>query len=185
MIHACVSNPESRLHSGLGRSVSRIVPYSPPEVIGRPKGQVWVGPHSDIWSFGRLCAFGLTGKPDPDGGDRLLLGAAWQKLLNDCTAWTINRRPEHVGIVVDEIAHTPGADELVSRIERDLHESLIAELTAAIEADPTSPAVHANRGIAHSRQSNHAAAAADFGVALRLQPGDAGLLRRRAFCAAE
>jgi tetratricopeptide (TPR) repeat protein len=180
VIHACVSNPESQLHSGVGRSVARIVPFAPTEVVGRPKGQVWVGPHSDVYSFGRLCAFGLTGKPDPDQADRLLLPDEWQAILDDCTAWTFNRRPAHIGIVVDRIGETPGADEVVGRIERELHETLVAELTTAIEADPTSATAHANRGAAHARHSDFAAAVADFTEALRLQPGDAGLLRRRA-----
>ena len=180
VIHASISNPESRLHSGLGRSVARCVPFSPPEVVGRPKGQVWVGPHSDIFSFGKLCAFGLTGRPDPDGGDRLLLPDAWQTILDDCTAWTINRRPANLGIVVDRIAQTPGAADVVGRIERELHESTITELTAFIEADPSSAVVFINRGSAHARHGNHALAIADFTEAMKLQPADAALSRRRA-----
>ncbi len=181
VIHACVSNPESQLHSGVGRSVARVVPFAPPEVVGRPKGQVWVGPHSDVYSFGRLCAFGLTGKPNPDGGDRLLLPNEWKPILDDCTAWTINRRPAHIGIAIDRIGQMPGVDEVVGRIERQLHESLIAELTAVIESDPSSALAHANRAAAYARQSNYPAAIADYTEALRLQPGDAGLFRRRAW----
>jgi tetratricopeptide (TPR) repeat protein len=181
IIHACVSNPESQLHSGVGRSVARVVPFAPPEVVGRPKGQVWVGPHSDVYSFGRLCAFGLTGKPSPDGGDRLLVPDVWQKIIEDCTAWTINRRPEHIGMIVDRIGQITGADEVVGRIERELNETLIDELSAAIEADPNSAAAHANRGVALARQGDHAQAIADYTEALRLDPGNAALLRRRAW----
>ncbi|MFO0844506.1 MAG: hypothetical protein U0797_19265 [Gemmataceae bacterium] len=36
------SVPEVARGSGVGRTVARLVPYSP-EVVGRPKGQVWVG----------------------------------------------------------------------------------------------------------------------------------------------
>jgi tetratricopeptide (TPR) repeat protein len=180
VVHACTSNPESGLHSGLGRSVARLVPFAPPEVVGRPKGQVWVGPHSDLYSFGRLCAYGLTGRPDPDNADRLLLGEVWPKLLDECTAWTINRRPAHLGIVMDRIAQAPGAGDLVSRIERDLHATTIAELTAAVEADPASAAARIARGNAHFRQSNFPAAVADYTEALRLQPDNAEIHRRRA-----
>src|SRR5262249_49018649 len=80
---AQASHPAARAQTGLGRSVARAVPYLPPEVVGKPKGQVWVGPHSDVFGFGKLCAFALTGKADPDGGDRVLLSEAWQQFLDD------------------------------------------------------------------------------------------------------
>src|SRR5262249_53918095 len=89
VIHASASSAEARAQTGLGRSVARTVPYAPSEVIGRPKGHVWVGPHSDVYSFGKVCAFALTGRPDPDGGDLLLLPEEWRKLLEECCAWTI------------------------------------------------------------------------------------------------
>src|SRR5206468_11617535 len=64
VLHAAASNPAARAQTGLGRSVARSLPYAPSEVIGRPKGLVWVGPHSDIYSFGKLCCFVLTGSPE-------------------------------------------------------------------------------------------------------------------------
>src|SRR5262249_19766031 len=89
LIHASAGNPAARTQTALGRSVARTIAFAPVEVVGRPKGQVWVGPHSDIYSFGKLCAFALTGRPDPDGGDLVLLPEPWRQLLADCTAWTI------------------------------------------------------------------------------------------------
>ena len=85
--------------------MARTVAYQPSEVVGRPKGRVWVAPHSDIYSFGKVCCFALTGRADPDHGDRVILSDAWNKLLDDMTAWIIAHRPSHAGLVVDRLAH--------------------------------------------------------------------------------
>src|SRR5262249_34741454 len=52
-LHAAASNPSARAGTGLGRGVVQRLSYTPPELTGRPKGMVWVGPHSDIFAFGR------------------------------------------------------------------------------------------------------------------------------------
>lgn len=179
VIHACASNPEACRHSGVGRSVARLLPYAPPEVVGRPKGHVWVGPHSDLWSFGRVCAFGLTGQADPDPADRLLMPDAWQKLLDECTAWTIGRRPQHVGILLEQLAQLPGVDEQIGRIERDVNEATVAGLTARLEANPEDVQGYLQRATVHFRQGDLPGALADYTEALRLRPEDASLYRRR------
>jgi tetratricopeptide (TPR) repeat protein len=178
LIHASASNPAARAHTALGRSVTRTLPYAPSEVVGKPKGQVWVGPHSDVYSFGKLCAFALTGRPDPGAGDRALLPEPWRQLLDDCTAWTIGRRPEHFGLVLDRLAALAGND-LAGRIEHDMHEATVAEHTAALQADPADFGARVNRGNAYARQGDYEKAVADYTEALRLRPDDAALLRRR------
>jgi tetratricopeptide (TPR) repeat protein len=180
LIHASASNPAARVQTALGRCVARTVPYAPSEVVGRPKGQVWVGPHSDIYSFGKLCAFALTGRPDPDGGDLVLLPEPWRQLLDDCTAWVFRRRPDNFGAVLDRIAHLPGAGDVVGRIERELHEAAIAEHTAALEADPNRIDAWVNRAGAFFRQGDFGRAVADYTRALELQPENAALYCRRA-----
>jgi tetratricopeptide (TPR) repeat protein len=179
LIHARASNPDACRYSGLGRSVARVIPYAPPEVVSRPKGQVWVGPHSDIWSFGRLCAFGLTGHPTPDSADRMLLPEGWQKLIESATSWTIAKRPTHTGILLDHISHIPGADSLIGRIERDLHESTIEGLSARIEANPDEVNAYLQRATAHFREGDIPGAIADYTEAIRLCPDDASLYRHR------
>jgi tetratricopeptide (TPR) repeat protein len=180
VIHAAACNPDACRHTGLGRSVARLLPYAPPEVVGRPKGQVWVGPHSDLYSFGRLCAFGLTGRPDPDAADRMLLPEGWQKLIDGCVGWTINRRPAHAGAVLDELAQLPGADERIGRIERDVNESAVAALTARIESAPDDLAAILQRAAAYFRQGDLESAIPDYSAAILLRPEDASLYRRRA-----
>jgi tetratricopeptide (TPR) repeat protein len=180
LIHAAACNPDARAQTTLGRSVARTLAYAPVEVVARPKGQVWVGPHSDIYSFGKLSAFALTGRADPDAGDLARLPEPWRQLLADCTAWTTGRRPEHFGVVLDRLSQMPGAGERVRRIEHDLHAITIAEHTAALEVDPDQVTELVNRGNAYARQGDFDRAIADFTRAIQLRPGDASLYRRRA-----
>jgi tetratricopeptide (TPR) repeat protein len=180
LIHACASNPDACAQTTLGRSVARTISFAPVEVIARPKGQVWVGPHSDIYSFGKLCAFALTGRAAPDAEDLQRLPAAWRQLLTDCTGWTIGGRPEHFGVVLDRLSQLPDAGERIRSIEHDLHGITIAEHTLALESDPQQVAVLVNRGNAYARQGELDKAIADYSRAIELQPGDAALYRRRA-----
>ncbi len=180
LIHACTSNPEACSQTTLGRSVARTVPFAPVEVVARPKGQVWVGAHSDIYSFGKLCVFALTGRADPDDDAWQRLPDAWRELLADCTAWTIGARPEHFGLVLDRMSQFPDVGERIRNIERDLHDIIIAEHNAALEIDPHQVAVFVSRGNAYARHGELEKAIADYTKAIELQPEDAALYRRRA-----
>ena len=98
------------MQTALGRSVARTVGYAPPEVVGKPKGNVWVGPHSDVYAFGKLAAFALTGRPDPDGGDLVILPEPWKQQLDDLTGWTIRARLPHFAAVMDRLGQLPGRE---------------------------------------------------------------------------
>ena len=137
LIHASSSNPAAGVQTSLGRSVARTIAYQPSEVVGRPKGHVWVGPHSDIYSFGKLCCFGLTGRADPDSGDRVILSDAWNSLLDDTTAWIIAQRPSHVAMVVDRLAQLAGPGDLLGRIEREMYAATISDHTQILALDRT------------------------------------------------
>jgi tetratricopeptide (TPR) repeat protein len=180
LVHASASHPAARVQTSLGRTVARLLAYAPSEVVGRPKGQVWVGPHSDVYAFGKLCALALTGRPDPDSGDRVILSEQWCQLLDDATSWTIGRRLPHFGVVLDQLANLPGAPERINHLEHDLHEQSIAEHTAAISADPSRPEAYAARGNAYLRQGDFGHAVDDFTRALEMRPEDADLYCRRA-----
>ena len=167
------------MQTALGRSVARTIAYSPPEVVGKPKGQVWIGPHSDVYGFGKLCCFALTGRPDPDGGDRVILSEPWKLLLDDLTGWTIGRRTPHLGVVIDRLSRLARRQRAHQPIERDMYESTIPDHTAALAADrndfsrwsiaatPTSVRATLSRPSPTSRWR------------CKLQPDDASLYRRR------
>ncbi|MFO0879262.1 MAG: tetratricopeptide repeat protein [Gemmataceae bacterium] len=179
IIHASASNPEALRDSGLGRSVAHLIPFAPPEVVGRPKGQVWVGPHSDLFNLGRLCAFGLTGKPEPSRADCLLVPEAWRNLISSCTAWRIQARPDHAGAVLDRLASDLLQDPQIGRIDRHLHDSTLETLDARLQQRPDDLDALLQRASAHTQQGAFAEALADYTAALQLQPEQASLLRRR------
>ena len=161
------------MQTTLGRSVGRTIAYSPPEVVGKPKGQVWIGPHSDVFNFGKLCSFALTGRPDPDAGDRVILSEDWANLLDTCANWVQAKRPEHFGFVLDRLAHLVGGNDRINRIEKEMYESTVRDHTATLTNDPDNVAAYVNRGNAYARQGDYAKALADFGEALQRQPEDA------------
>ncbi len=161
-IHAAASHPAARVQTALGRSVARTIAYLPPEVVGKPKGQVWIGPHSDVYSFGKLSCFALMARPDPDAGDRVILPDDWAKLLDACANWVQAKRPEHFGFVLDRLSHLPGANDRINRLEREMYESTVRDHTAALERNPANVAAYINRGNAFARQGDYAKALADF-----------------------
>jgi tetratricopeptide (TPR) repeat protein len=178
-IHAAASHPAARMQTALGRSVARTIAYAPPEVVGKPKGQVWIGPHSDVYNFGKLSCFALMGRPDPDGGDRVILTEDWGKLLDSCANWVQAKRLEHFGVVLERLSHLAGGHDRINRIEREMYDSTVRDHTATIEGDPENVAAYINRGNAFARQGDNARAIADFTEALKRQPEDAALFRRR------
>ncbi|MHB1425057.1 MAG: tetratricopeptide repeat protein [Gemmataceae bacterium] len=187
LIHACASNPDACARTTLGRSVARTIAFAPIEVLGKPKGQAWIGPHSDIYSFGKVCAFALTGRADPPlhsplgtGGGDMVLPETWRQLLADCTAWTFGSRPEDFDLVLNRLSQLPDADERIRRLDSDLHEITIAEHTASLAVQPDQVSALVNRGKAYARQGALDKANADYTRAIQLQPNNADLYRRRA-----
>ena len=179
VIHAYASHAVARTQTAVGRSVARLVPFAPPEVVARPKGNVWIGPHSDIFAFGRLCLFALTGKAEPDGGDRVILTEPWRQLIDDCTCWTQSGRPGHFGIVLDRLGQLPGGSDRAAILERAVHEETIAHHTAVLERTPDNVEELISRANAYFRQGDMEKTVADCTRILVLRPGDAATYRRR------
>jgi len=179
-IHAAATYPDALLLTSLGRSVARLKDYLPPELTGRPKGHVWVGPHSDFYGFGRLCALLLTGKPDPDTADRLLLPDNWGALLSVCTSWTIPRRPAHAGPILELLTAGDGANERAAQIDKQIHQHALEEIQAQLAADPDNLTALLARSTIYIRQGEFALALADLTQALQRTPDDVALWCRRA-----
>lgn len=179
-MHAAATHPDALLLTSLGRTVARLKGYLPPELTGRPKGHVWLGPHSDFYAYGRICALLLTGKPDPDTADRLLLPENWGAILSMCSGWTINRRPSHAGPILDQLTAPEGADDRATQIDKRMHEQTMAEIEASLGASPESVPALLARSTVYVRQGEFPKALADLTRALELTPEDVSLWCRRA-----
>lgn len=203
VLHAAASSPAARAHTGLGRTIARSLPYFPSEVVGRPKGMVWVGPHSDVYSFGRLCCFALTGRadlpPEPSRSPQLEdieadhdfespgadtppadgLRAAWLQLIRDCCSWVSSARPQHFGLVLNRLSMLPGAPPLVDASEEQSERQLLAQYTRLLQRNADDVRAMTGRAALHTQRGNHAAAIEDYSAALTRRPHDPALLRRR------
>jgi len=180
LIHASASHPAAQAQTSLGRSVARIVDFAPPEVIGKPKGQVWIGPHSDVYSFGKVCAFALLGRPDPDGSQRSVLSDAWNQFLDDCCHWIMGRRPADFSSVLTRLPMLCADPfDLITRIERDQYQEAIAEQTQALEQEPDNIALYVRRATLYAHQGDMGLALADLSQALERSPQNADIFRQR------
>jgi serine/threonine protein kinase len=74
-------------------SIAGTLDYAAPEQMGKLPG-VPIGPHSDVYGFGKTCYFALLGTPDPDDRQKASLPLGWRKFLSDCTAQPDNRLPD-------------------------------------------------------------------------------------------
>jgi tetratricopeptide (TPR) repeat protein len=180
-LHAAASNPAARTSTSLGRGVAQRLAYAPPELTGRPKGMVWVGPHSDVFVFGRLCWLALTGRPEPSPGAELPPGVdeAWLRLVRDCSAWTIGARPEHFAPVLDRLSELTGVEDIIDHAEEQMDRLLLADYDRALERNPDNYAARLGRANLLAQRGDEELALEDYSAALRLQPGDAVLFRRR------
>jgi tetratricopeptide (TPR) repeat protein len=177
LIHANTSHPQACRLTTLGRGIAQRLDYTPVELLGRPRGFIWVGPHSDVYGFGRLCALALTGKPAPDAGDRVLLSQEWRQFLDDCCSWTIQQRLPHFGLVLDRLSWLAGSPALLQAIESQLHEDAVGACTSqlASAAEPGQQMeVLFRRANALARQGAWDQAIADLTGALALSPGPGG-----------
>jgi tetratricopeptide (TPR) repeat protein len=87
----------------LGRSIAGTLLYAAPEQLGRLPGTA-VGPHSDVYGFGRTCYYALLGTPEPDDREKDGLPEGWRRLLSGCTGrWLGNRFPDFWA-VADQLA---------------------------------------------------------------------------------
>ncbi len=131
LIHALMANQESQASTRLGRSAARRVPFLAPEASGRPKGTSWFGPPMDIYSFGLVGWYALTGSPYPLTSRKEEIDPAWREVLEKCTQWVQGRRPMMVETVMDMVrklgplGETSTLDEGIRRGMRRRSEDLL------------------------------------------------------------
>lgn len=80
-----VRSPAGQDRIVAGASIAGTLEYAAPEQMGKLPG-VTLGPHSDVFGFGKTCYFAALGTPDPDDKQKATLPVGWRKLLSDCIA---------------------------------------------------------------------------------------------------
>lgn len=99
-VRQTVSHAEALAHTALGNSITGTIDYAAPEQMGRLPG-IAVGPHSDLYSFGKTCCYALFGTPQPGPKQWRHLSEEWlSDLLGDCLAEQPHERPESVTVVL-------------------------------------------------------------------------------------
>ncbi len=78
--------------SMVGSAVAGTLHYAAPEQLDPARSQE-VGPHSDVFGFGRTCLFALFGTTQPRSKRIRALPDPWPDLLDDCCDKKIERRP--------------------------------------------------------------------------------------------
>lgn len=157
LLFLTLAGPPAWAKTTLGASTLAVLPYLAPEHLHMMEGAA-AGPHSDVYSFGRLCYFALLGTPEPDDEQKDALPPAWKKLLGQCTARNLARR-------------VPNFPTLLKRLGQ-----LAAEATESgtslgeRKVDPEMVANYLNRGMAFKQQGNIDRALAAFSKAIQLDP---------------
>ena len=106
--------------AGQGRSmidstIAGTLHYAAPEQLD-PNRTREIGPHSDVFGFGRTCYFSLFREPYPDQEDIDTLPPPWKDFLGRCTAKKIDRRPKDFAAVLAGLAtlREPGSIGVVA-----------------------------------------------------------------------
>jgi formylglycine-generating enzyme required for sulfatase activity/tRNA A-37 threonylcarbamoyl transferase component Bud32 len=107
--HARAVSPN---RSMVGSAVAGTLNYAAPEQLDRDRSNE-VGPHSDVFGFGRTCYFALYREPYPDQEDLDTLPQPWKDLLGRCTAKKLDRRPKDFGAVLERLTDIQSPREVV------------------------------------------------------------------------
>jgi len=85
------------------KSIAGTMHYAAPEQMGEAPS-VPIGPHSDVFGFGRTCYFTLFGTPKPDEVDREKMPNDWRYFLRDCSATQLTNRISDMKTVIARLA---------------------------------------------------------------------------------
>jgi formylglycine-generating enzyme required for sulfatase activity len=88
--------------SMVGSAVAGTLHYAAPEQLD-PASSRLVGPHSDVFGFGRTCLFALFGNTRPRSKLIRALPDPWPDLVDDCCDEIIDNRPSDFGAVLERL----------------------------------------------------------------------------------
>lgn len=206
VVRAVAGNLAALGRTNIGASVLRRLEYGAPEQLGRLPGAT-VGPHTDVYSFGRTGYLACARTPEPDDEEKESLPALWRRLFSQCTSITLARRLAGFNGMLDRLMRAPPAAAAAPTVERrpsadtmpaadtalatacvqrginhrikGEFEQALAELNRALEHDPQSAIAYQGRGNTYSSQGNYEQAIADYSAALKIDPKSAQTLVNR------
>ena len=83
-------------------SAAGTMKYAPPEQMGESPG-VAVGPHSDVYAFGKTLCFALFQTTEPKRRHLIGVSPAWAELLEQCTDHDVGHRYPGFGPVIEQL----------------------------------------------------------------------------------
>lgn len=199
LLFLTLAGPPAWAKTTLGASTLATLPYLAPEHLHMLEGAA-PGPHSDVYSFGRLCFFALLGTPEPDDEQKSALPGGWRKLLGQCTSRNLTRRLPNFQTIIKRLSQVPtegeaappaggkAADpEMVQHLlnrgvafkQQGNTDRALAAFTKALELDPQQIAGYFKRGNTYLDRGELEAAVADYTMAIRLDPGNAAAWMNR------
>lgn len=169
LIHPLMANPESQVSTRLGRSAARRVPFMAPEAAGKPKGISWFGPPMDIYAFGLVGWYALTGTPTPTSARKEEIDPAWRQILDKCTEWIQGRRPMMIESVMDMAREIAPLGE-ASRVDEGIKRAMRKRMDDLIGSQPDNPEALVRMGRTLVRLEDTQGALEAFGKAISLNP---------------
>ncbi len=169
LIHALMANHESQTATRLGRSAARRIPFLAPEASGRPKGTSWFGPPMDIYSFGLLGWYALTGSPYPLTSRKEEIDPAWREVLDKCTQWVQGRRPMLVETVMESVRKL-GPLEGTTSLDEGIRRGMRRRAEEMLTLQPENAEARVRFGRTLVRLDETEVALLEFQKALELQP---------------
>jgi tetratricopeptide (TPR) repeat protein len=199
LLFLTLAGPPAWAKTTLGASTLATLPYLSPEQLHMLEGAA-PGPHSDVYSFGRLCYFALLGTPEPDDEQKGALPGGWRKLLGHCTSRNLTRRLPNFQAIIKRLSQVPtdvdtgpgaGAKtadpEMVQNLlnrgmalkQQGNSDRALAAFTKALQLDPQLIAGYFKRGNTYLDRGEFEQAITDYTAAIRLDPGNAAAWMNR------
>ncbi len=101
----------------VGSAVAGTLHYAAPEQLDPDRSRE-VGPHSDVFGFGRTCLFALFKTTQPRTRLIRALPEPWPDLLDDCCDQEIGPRPKDFAAVLERLAGIQEPRETVEALRR-------------------------------------------------------------------
>jgi serine/threonine protein kinase len=95
------ASPSGYSKSLKGASIAGTLEYAAPEQLGRRNEPV--GPYSDVYGFGKTCAFALFGTAQPTFQHWCSIPKSWAELLGSCLDEVPAKRPSGLDVVMERL----------------------------------------------------------------------------------